>query len=100
MTKRRITGLIFLVLTAISFFFDMLGTVFQGDALKFRDFGRVWAGFHRDSLLALQPAVERYLSPWLWDPLILSLLTTPLTFILLVLTIFFLAISRGRWRPS
>jgi hypothetical protein len=100
MTKRRILGLVFLTLAAVSFAFDLMSSVVKGDTLAFREFGRVWAGFHRDSLLLLQPAVERYLAEWLWDPLILSLLTTPLTFLLLVISLFFLAISVGPWSRS
>jgi hypothetical protein len=30
-------------------------------------FGQSWADVHRNSLLLVQPAVERYLTPWLWQ---------------------------------
>ena len=42
-----------------------------------RSLGAWWAEIDRDSLLLLQPAVERHLSPALWDPGIQTLLEWP-----------------------
>lgn len=43
--------------------------------------GDVWSAIHRNSLLLLQPAIERHVEPWtgdwLWDPVMLTLLTSP-----------------------
>jgi hypothetical protein len=38
--------------------------------------GQLWFTIHKDSLLLVQPAIERYLTPALWDP-IETLLTWP-----------------------
>ena len=62
------------------------------------DTGEVWADLHRSSLLTLQPAVERYLTPWLWDPVILTILTTPLTPMALILGTFILIATSPRLR--
>ncbi|MEM9098398.1 MAG: hypothetical protein AAGC79_07715 [Pseudomonadota bacterium] len=35
---------------------------------ELRALGWWWAEVHRESLLLLQPAVERYLTPDIWDP--------------------------------
>lgn len=48
-----------------------------GEAIRLRALGEWWAGIHLDSLLLLQPAVERHLSPALWDPWIQTLLEWP-----------------------
>lgn len=41
--------------------------------------GKLWFDFHKDSLLLLQPAIERYLHPWLWGGIVQPLLErTPL----------------------
>jgi len=39
--------------------------------------GEWWARIHLESLLLLQPAVERHISPALWDPGIQTLLEWP-----------------------
>lgn len=44
---------------------------------RFRDVGELWFRIHPDSLQLAQPAVERHLAPFLWDPVILTLLTLP-----------------------
>jgi hypothetical protein len=36
----------------------------------------IWAWVHQDSLLALQPAIERH-APFLWDPLMRTILASP-----------------------
>ncbi|MEM6550478.1 MAG: hypothetical protein AAF713_22590 [Pseudomonadota bacterium] len=47
--------------------------------------GEWWFWLHRDSLQLLQPAVERHLSPALWDPGIQTLLEWSAAIELLVL---------------
>lgn len=42
-----------------------------------RALGAWWADLHRDSLQLAQPAIERHLSPWLWDAIVLPLLLAP-----------------------
>ena len=39
--------------------------------------GKIWFDFHKNSLLLLQPAIERYLTPWLWTAIVQSLLERP-----------------------
>jgi hypothetical protein len=39
--------------------------------------GKQWFDLHAASLNTLQAAVERHIVPWLWDPVILSLLQVP-----------------------
>jgi hypothetical protein len=36
--------------------------------------GKVWFDFHKNSLLLLQPGIERYLHPWLWGGIVQPLL--------------------------
>lgn len=45
-------------------------------------FGAWWFMVHRDSLQLLQPALERHVAIWLWDPLMLTLLQWPLALLL------------------
>ena len=39
--------------------------------------GKLWFDYHKDSLLLLQPAIERYLHPWLWGGIVQPLLERP-----------------------
>ena len=39
--------------------------------------GKVWFEVHKNSLLLLQPAIERYLHPWLWGSIVQPLLERP-----------------------
>ena len=39
--------------------------------------GQLWFDIHRDSLQLAQPAIERYILPALWDPVILTVLQWP-----------------------
>lgn len=56
-----------------------------GQPLRLSALGEWWAWAHRDSLLLLQPAIERHVSPVLWDPVMLSLLEWPFAVELAVL---------------
>ena len=40
-------------------------------------FGQVWSDIHRDSLLLLQPALERHVAVFLWDPVMTTILLAP-----------------------
>jgi hypothetical protein len=66
--------------------------------------GQVWAWIHRPSLLALQPGVERYISPALWDDVIFPIIRAPAWAALGALGAIMLALSlltgwRRRRRP-
>ncbi|MEO0822525.1 MAG: hypothetical protein AAF074_19120 [Pseudomonadota bacterium] len=56
--------------------YDLVASAIAG-SLSLSALGAWWAAIHRDSLLLLQPAVERYLTPALWDPGIQSVLEAP-----------------------
>lgn len=48
-----------------------------GGKLFARPLGKLWFDAHKDSLLLLQPAIERYLTPWLWSAIVQPLLERP-----------------------
>ena len=47
-----------------------------------RDVGSWWFQLHRNSLQLLQPALERHVAVWLWDPVMLTVLQWPLAAVL------------------
>lgn len=56
--------------------------------------GEWWFWLHKDSLQVLQPAIERHISPALWDPGIQTLLEWPAAIEFLLLGMFLIALSR------
>lgn len=90
---------IFLIgLAAVNLGYELYRALIWGRDFRLLDTGEVWAGLHRESLLTLQPAVERYLTPVLWDPVILTVLTTPLTPMSFILGAFLFIASSPRLR--
>lgn len=81
-------GLIGVTLLAV----DLFET--RGGAL--RAVGEWWFRLHRDSLQVAQPAIERHVSPWLWDPAILTVLEAPAAPVALALAAVFLLMGRRR----
>ena len=71
----RLVGLVFLLLGFGVLISDILRS---GDGpLRLTTLGEWWFWLHPDSLQLLQPAIERYLSPRLWDPGVQTLLEWP-----------------------
>jgi hypothetical protein len=88
----------------------LLGTVVLGyDAVIFLDrgafpmtqIGSIWASIHRDSLLLLQPAIERHVHPALWEWVIFPILQQSAAVVLIGLGVAILllrALARRRAR--
>jgi hypothetical protein len=69
-----------------------------GEAAPFRlhVFGEVWFAIHAESLQLAQPAIERHLAPWLWDPVLITILLLPASLTLLALGLVLLLLSSFR----
>ena len=72
----RFLAWVFLILTIIAVVFDYRAIVDDGD-LVLRDLGALWFQISPTSLQELQPAIERHVSPALWDSIVQPLLETP-----------------------
>ena len=44
---------------------------------KFVPVGKLWFDVHKDSLQLIQPAIERHLWPFLWNPILFTILQWP-----------------------
>ena len=69
-----------------------------GDAIRFKTLGETWFAIHQNSLLLLQPAIERHVAVWLWDPVIATLLQQPTWMVLGILGVIFILLGRKK-RP-
>ena len=72
----RFVGFLILAGGFIALVYDGTKSI-AGSALVYTPLGQIWNNVHSSSLQLLQPAIERHLSQWLWDPVVLSILTAP-----------------------
>lgn len=95
----RVLSTFFFALGLIVLAVDLYSSVKLEGTIGLAALGDWWAWIDRDSLLLLQPAIERHVSPALWDPGIQTLLEWPLAVELAVLgAIFWLLRRRKRSR--
>lgn len=91
----RIFSYVLLALAAGVLAVDVGSGLMAGD-VRLAALGEWWAWIHRDSLLLLQPAVERHISPALWDPGIQTLLEWPAALEFAALGVVFWLLARWR----
>jgi hypothetical protein len=72
----RFVGFLILAGGFIALVYDGTKSI-AGSALVYTRLGQIWNNVHSSSLQLLQPAIERHVSPWLWDPVVLNILTAP-----------------------
>jgi hypothetical protein len=58
--------------------------------------GQLWYDLNRSSLNLVQAVVQRYISPFLWDPIIVTILLCWAFAVLIVLGLLILALCRSR----
>jgi hypothetical protein len=91
----RFLGLWMIAAAFVFFVYD--GTKSIADrGLYFTKVGDVWAWIHQDSLLLLQPAIERHLMTWIWDPVVVTVLTAPASLMLGILGTFLILLGRKK----
>jgi hypothetical protein len=61
--------------------------------------GEAWVAIHPGSIDLLHSTIERNLSPWLWEAVLVNLLYAPLWLALGVLGALFVLLGRPRTRP-
>jgi hypothetical protein len=72
----RFVGLLILAGGFIALIYDGTKSIAGGTPV-FTPLGQIWNNVHSSSLQLLQPAIERHISPFLWDPIVLNILTAP-----------------------
>ena len=67
-----------------------------GDQIVFTKLGYLWNAVNSTSLLLLQPAIERHVAVWLWDPVILTVLTAPAWLVFAVIGAILMLLGRKK----
>ena len=91
----RTLGLWILAGGFVFFVYDGTKSI-AGDRLFFTTVRDVWNAVNPSSLQLLQPAIERHVAQWLWDPLILSVLTAPAFLVFAVLGAVLMLLGRKK----
>ena len=93
----RFIGLWILAVAFIALIRDGTKTI-AGSAVVLTKLGKDWYDFHPGSLLLAQPAIERHVAPWLWNPVIQTVLEQPTWLVLGVLGAILVLLGRKK-RP-
>lgn len=94
-------GALFLLAAAGAFGYE-LARQSEGEAFEFQPLGQIWFDIDAASLNLFQAIVERYITPKLWDMVILPVLYWPAFLVFLVpgLALFLLCMLIRRRRRS
>jgi hypothetical protein len=91
----RFIGLWMLAAAFIFLVYDGAGWVANG-VLNSMQLGTLWASIHQNSLLLLQPAVERHVAGWLWNPVIMTILEQPVWLVFGVIGVVLILLGRKK----
>jgi hypothetical protein len=91
----RFLGLIALAAAFVLFVYDGTKSIASSE-IRITQVGDVWSAIHQSSLLALQPAIEHHLGTWLWDPVMLKVLTQPAWVVLLIFGVILMLLGRRK----
>jgi len=96
----KLLAFLFLIGGAVRVWFDWQDTISQADPFRFADTGTVWSQIHFGSLQVIQPAIERYIGPWVWEQLVFPVLLTPFAPMMFGLAIVFWLLAKWKARRS
>ena len=95
----RFISVMFLVVAVITGVVDAIQTV-AADTLELTVLGEAWYSFSPESLNATQAAVQRYVHPLVWDPVIQWVLVQPAVAVFLALSLIFYLLGYKRPKPA
>ena len=73
---------------------------YQTNDFTLTDLGSYWYSFHPNSLQLLEPAVTRYLSSFLWDPIFITILLYPATSVFGLPGLLLVLLTGDKTRPG
>jgi hypothetical protein len=94
----RFVGLILLAAAFITLVIDGTKSI-AASAVTVTPLGQYWNDIHSTSLQLLQPALERHVAEWLWDPVMLNIITAPAWLVLGILAALLMLVGRKKRPP-
>ena len=73
----RLLGVWLMLLAIVALIYDGTRVLADNGALGFTSLGEHWFAIHPASLNATQAGIERHVAPFLWDPVMTTLLLLP-----------------------
>ncbi|MDF2094785.1 hypothetical protein [Aquibaculum arenosum] len=92
----EILGYVFLAVTVLLLALELWTWHSTQADFRFRPIGLFWYSIDPASLSLTQAGIERHLLPWLWDPLLLTVLNWGAVPVFAILAVFFFAMGRRR----
>jgi hypothetical protein len=77
----RTLGLLFLAAAFIFLVYDGTRSI-AANVLLYSKVDEIWSLLHTASLQQLQPSIEKHAPPWLWDPMVTTVLDAPAVIVL------------------
>jgi hypothetical protein len=91
----RTLGLLFLAAAFIFLVYDGTRSI-AANMLLYSKLDEIWSLVHQASLQQLQPLIERNAPPWLWDPVITTVLDAPAIVVLAVVGAILIILGRRK----
>lgn len=96
----RLLGAVFFLISMIALIYDGTRMLGSEAGLDFTALGEHWFKLHPTSLNLAQAAIERHVSPFLWDPIIITILEAPAWVVFAILGFIFYMLGRRRKKPD
>ena len=91
----RLIGFLLLAVAFIALVLDGTKSI-ASNKIVTTPLGQTWTDIHSSSLQLLEAAVTRHLAEWLWNPVLLNILTSPTWLVLAVLGVVLLLLGRKK----
>jgi hypothetical protein len=91
----RTLGLLFLAAAFIFLVYDGTRSI-AANVLLYSKVDEIWSLLHTASLQQLQPSIERNGPPWLWDPVVTTVLDAPAVVVLGIIGAILILLGRRK----
>ncbi|MCR9237853.1 MAG: hypothetical protein NXI17_14390 [Alphaproteobacteria bacterium] len=91
----RILGFWLFAGAFVALVLDGARSITSGD-LIITPMGSTWFALHSDSLNLAQAVIQRNVHPYVWDPVMISILAAPTWLVIGVISLLFIAIGKKR----
>ena len=91
----RTLGLLFLAAAFIFLVYDGTRSI-AANVLLYSKVDEIWSLVHTASLQQLQPSIEKRAPPWLWDPVVTTVLDAPAVVVLGIIGAILILLGRRK----